>query len=44
MEALHSKIDEAYETIQLKKKEAKANAERQAKAEWAIILSNTRVL
>ncbi|XWS41659.1 hypothetical protein CRYUN_Cryun17cG0101300 [Craigia yunnanensis] len=42
MEALHSKIDEAHETIQLKRKEAKANADRHAKAEWAIILCNTR--
>ncbi|XVF61504.1 hypothetical protein PTKIN_Ptkin08bG0135200 [Pterospermum kingtungense] len=42
MEALKSKINEAYETIQLKRKEAMANAERQAKAEWAITLSNTR--
>ena len=43
MEALQNKIDEAHETIQLKRKEAKANAERHAKAEWAIILCNTRV-
>ncbi|EOX91927.1 U-box domain-containing protein kinase family protein, putative [Theobroma cacao] len=42
METLQSKIDEAHETIQLKRKEAKANAERHAKAEWAIILCNTR--
>ncbi|XVF15302.1 hypothetical protein REPUB_Repub09cG0139400 [Reevesia pubescens] len=42
MEALQSKIDEAHETIQLKRKEAKANAERHAKAEWAIILCNTK--
>ncbi|OMO72959.1 putative ATP binding protein [Corchorus olitorius] len=42
MEALNSKIDEAYKTIHLKRKEAKDNAERHAKAEWAIILCNTR--
>ncbi|XP_022740241.1 putative U-box domain-containing protein 50 isoform X2 [Durio zibethinus] len=42
MEALQNKIDEAYATIQLKRKEAKVNAERHEKAEWAIILCNTR--
>ncbi|XVE86871.1 hypothetical protein DITRI_Ditri18aG0070100 [Diplodiscus trichospermus] len=41
-EALQSKMDEAHETIQMKKKEVKANVERQAKAKWAITLCNTR--
>ncbi|KAK8501387.1 hypothetical protein V6N12_021082 [Hibiscus sabdariffa] len=42
MEAVQCKIDEAHETIHLKRKEAIVDAERQAKAEWAIILCNTR--
>ncbi|KAK8673004.1 hypothetical protein V6N13_111360 [Hibiscus sabdariffa] len=42
MEAVECKIDEARESIHLKKKEAKADAERRAKAKWAIILCNTR--
>ncbi|KAK8652852.1 hypothetical protein V6N13_126875 [Hibiscus sabdariffa] len=42
MEAVQCKIDEAQETIHLKRKEAIVDAERQAKAEWAIILCNSR--
>ncbi|GMI67967.1 hypothetical protein like AT5G65500 [Hibiscus trionum] len=42
MEAVQCKIDEAHESIDLKKKDAKADAERQDKAKWAIILCNTR--
>ncbi|KAL4367087.1 hypothetical protein GQ457_05G014320 [Hibiscus cannabinus] len=41
-EAGQCKIDEAQETIHLKRKEAIVDAKRQAKAEWAIILCNSR--
>ncbi|XP_057961875.1 putative U-box domain-containing protein 50 [Malania oleifera] len=40
IEGLRIKISKAYETIQLNRKEAKDNAERRAKAEWAISLCN----
>ncbi|XP_012081674.1 putative U-box domain-containing protein 50 [Jatropha curcas] len=40
---MRSKINEAKKIIRLKKEEAKANAERSAKAEWAISLCNSRV-
>ncbi|KAK7252442.1 hypothetical protein RIF29_36377 [Crotalaria pallida] len=43
IELLNNKLDEAHKTIQLKRKEAKDNRERQEKAQWAICLSNTRV-
>ena len=43
MEYMRSRIDEAQKIIQLKKEESKANAERSAKADWAIPLCNTRV-
>eukprot|EP00257_Ricinus_communis_P023674 XP_015583724.1 putative U-box domain-containing protein 50 isoform X1 [Ricinus communis] len=41
-EYMRSKIDDAQKIIRLKKEEAKANAERSAKAEWAVCLCNTR--
>ncbi|KAL5753319.1 hypothetical protein ACOSQ2_023826 [Xanthoceras sorbifolium] len=41
-EYLRSKISEAREMIQLRRKEAKAHVDRYTKAEWAICLSNTR--
>ncbi|TXG60079.1 hypothetical protein EZV62_014652 [Acer yangbiense] len=41
-EYLRSKMNEAREMIQLRRKEAKAHAEGYTKAEWAICLSNTR--
>ncbi|KAK4842888.1 hypothetical protein QYF36_001296 [Acer negundo] len=41
-EYLRSKMSEAREMIQLRRKEAKAHAEGYTKAEWAICLSNTR--
>lgn len=43
MEFLRSKIEDAQKIIQLKKEEAKLNAERSAKAEWALSLCNARV-
>ncbi|KAF5749734.1 putative U-box domain-containing protein kinase family protein [Tripterygium wilfordii] len=42
IESLRSKIDEAHKVIKLKNKEAKAHAERSAKAEWAISLCTSR--
>ncbi|KAE8715774.1 AP2-like ethylene-responsive transcription factor AIL6-like isoform X1 [Hibiscus syriacus] len=42
MEAVQCKIDEAHEIVHLKKKEAKADVERKAKAKWATILCNNR--
>ncbi|KAL5556568.1 hypothetical protein UlMin_038804 [Ulmus minor] len=41
-EWLRKKTNETKEKIQTKKKEAKANVERHAKAEWAITLCNRR--
>ncbi|KAK2656594.1 hypothetical protein Ddye_009646 [Dipteronia dyeriana] len=41
-EYLRSKLSEAREMIQLRRKEDKAHAEGYTKAEWAICLSNTR--
>ncbi|KAE9613338.1 hypothetical protein Lal_00027757 [Lupinus albus] len=43
IEILKSKLDEALKTIQLKRKEAKENIERQEKAQWSICLCNTRI-
>ncbi|KAF7829278.1 putative U-box domain-containing protein 50 [Senna tora] len=43
IQILKTKLNEAHKTIQLKRKEAKDNLERHAKAEWAICLCNTRV-
>lgn len=43
-EFMKSKINEAREMIRLKKKETKDDAERCAKAKWAICLCNSRVL
>lgn len=43
IEALKRKIEEAHQTIQLKRKESKENIERHSKAEWAISLCNKRV-
>lgn len=43
IEALKRKIEEAHQTIQLKKKESKENMERHSKAEWAITLCNERL-
>ncbi|CAL0311845.1 unnamed protein product [Lupinus luteus] len=40
---LKSKLDEAQKIIQLKRKEAKENIERQEKAQWTICLCNTRI-
>lgn len=37
------KLKEAQDTIELKRKEAMANVERQTKAQWAISLCNFRV-
>lgn len=37
-------MNEAYRTIQLKRKEDEANWERHEKAEWAIYLCNRRVI
>ncbi|XP_030528255.1 putative U-box domain-containing protein 50 [Rhodamnia argentea] len=42
-EALKRKIEEARQTIQLKRKESKENIERQSKAEWAISLCNGQI-
>ncbi|CAL5197192.1 unnamed protein product [Lathyrus oleraceus] len=39
---LGDKLKEAYDTIQVKRKEEKENLERHAKAEWAIYVSNLR--
>ncbi|KAI5419311.1 hypothetical protein KIW84_043470, partial [Lathyrus oleraceus] len=39
---LRDKLKEAYDTIQVKRKEEKENLERHAKAEWAIYVSNLR--
>ncbi|XP_058774344.1 putative U-box domain-containing protein 50 [Vicia villosa] len=39
---LTDKLNEAYNTIQMKRKEEKENLERHAKAEWAIYISNLR--
>lgn len=44
IDSLKRKLKEAQKTIQSKRIEAKANAERQAKAERAILLCNHRVL
>ncbi|KAK4263084.1 hypothetical protein QN277_028556 [Acacia crassicarpa] len=41
-EILKGKLEEARKMIQLKRKEAKDQSDRHAKAEWAICLSNTR--
>ncbi|GLU18203.1 hypothetical protein SLE2022_345160 [Rubroshorea leprosula] len=41
-EYLRSRINEAEETIQMKKKEAKENADRRSKAEWAAFLCTNR--
>lgn len=41
---LRDKLKEAYDTIQVKRKEEKENLERHAKAEWAIYVSNLRVI
>lgn len=43
IEALKRKIEEAHQTIQLKRKESKENIGRQSKAEWAISLCNERI-
>lgn len=43
MEAVQCKIDEAHEAILLKKKEAKADVGRHAKAKSAIDLCNAKV-
>ncbi|KAI3442321.1 uncharacterized protein J3R85_001252 [Psidium guajava] len=43
IEALKRKIEEAHQTIQLKRKESKENIERQSKAKWAISLCNLRI-
>ncbi|GFY90779.1 U-box domain-containing protein kinase family protein [Actinidia rufa] len=42
VEILKIRIREAQNVIQLKRKEAKANVERQARAEWAICLCTSR--
>lgn len=42
IEFLKNKLNEAQNTIQLKRKEAKDNRDRHAKAEWAICLCNSR--
>lgn len=44
IESLRSKIDEAQQAIQLRRKETKDNAEKHAKAEWAISLCVNRVI
>lgn len=44
VELLKVKIKKAQEMIQLKRKEAQANIERHAKAEWAISLCTRQVL
>jgi glutamine synthetase len=44
IESLRSKISEAQQEIQLKRKEAKENIERHAKAKWVISLSIHRVI
>ncbi|PRQ48467.1 putative transferase, protein kinase RLK-Pelle-RLCK-IXb family [Rosa chinensis] len=41
-EDMKTKLKEAQGTIKLKRKEAKANVERQTKAQWAISLCNSR--
>lgn len=43
-EMLKNKLNETRKTIQLKRKEAKDSIERHAKAEWAISLSNSKVI
>ncbi|KAH1154592.1 hypothetical protein GLYMA_18G147800v4 [Glycine max] len=42
IDILKDKVNEAYRTIQLKRKEDEANWERHEKAEWAIYLCNRR--
>nr|KYP66236.1 Putative U-box domain-containing protein 50 [Cajanus cajan] len=42
IEILKDKLNEAYRTIQMKRKEDEANWERHEKAEWAIYLCNRR--
>lgn len=44
LEILKDKLNEAYKTIQMKRKEEKVNLERHAKAEWAIYVCNQRVI
>lgn len=43
-EILTDKLNEAYNTIQVKRKEEKDNLEKHAKAEWAIYICNRRVI
>lgn len=43
LESMRKKKSEAHKEIQLKRKEADSNIERQKKAQWAICLSNRRV-
>ncbi|KAL5063342.1 hypothetical protein RYX36_025079, partial [Vicia faba] len=42
LKILIDKLNEAYDTIQMKRKEEKENLERHAKAEWAFYISNLR--
>ena len=44
LEIVIDKLNEAYNTIQMKRKEEKDNLERHAKAEWAIYICNRRVI
>jgi hypothetical protein len=44
IKSLRRKINEAQQTVQLKRKEAKDNVERHAKAEWFISLCSHRVI
>jgi hypothetical protein len=44
LEILTYKLNEAYNTIQMKRKEEKDNLDRHAKAEWAIYICNRQVI
>lgn len=43
-EILNDKLNEAYKTIQMKRKEENDNLESHAKAEWATYICNLRVI
>jgi hypothetical protein len=44
LEIVIDKLNEAYNTIQMERKEEKDNLERHAKAEWAIYICSRRVI
>lgn len=44
LEIVIDKLNEAYNTIQMERKEEKDNLERHAKAEWAIYICSRQVI